>query len=77
MEHQLFKAIVAVLADLDKPRTPLRYDFDDEDIVKVYYWSVIHDRPTSWACHKKHWPLHWRWRAPTRGDSARRGGNGW
>jgi hypothetical protein len=57
MEHQLFKAIVAVLLSLDNPPTPARYDFTDEEIVKVYYWSVIHDRPVLWACDKKHWPL--------------------
>jgi Transposase DDE domain len=59
MEHQLFKAIVALLAELSKP-APTRFDFSDEDIVKVYYWSVLHDRPTSWACRKKSWPLHLR-----------------
>jgi hypothetical protein len=60
MEHQLYKEIVAVLATLDKPRTPTRFDFRDEDIVKVYYWSVIRDRPTSWACRKESWPIHLR-----------------
>jgi hypothetical protein len=60
MEHQLWKAIVAVLLALDKPRTPSRFGFSDEDIVKVFYWSVICDRPTSWACRKEHWPLHLR-----------------
>jgi hypothetical protein len=60
MEHQLWKAIVAVLLRLDKPRTPIRFDFSDEDIVTVYYWSVICDRPTSWACRKEHWPIHLR-----------------
>jgi hypothetical protein len=60
MEHQLWKAIVAVLLALDKPRTSTRFDFSDEDIVKVYYWSVIGDRPTSWACRPEHWPIHLR-----------------
>jgi hypothetical protein len=60
MEHRLLKAIVAVLLTLDSPRTPTRFDFTDEDIVTVYYWSVICDRPTSWACRKEHWPLHLR-----------------
>jgi hypothetical protein len=60
MEHQLFKAIVALLRRLDKPRTPTRFDFSDEDIVTVYYWSVICDRPTSWACRKPSWPIHRR-----------------
>ena len=60
MEHQLWKSIVALLRGLDKPRTPRRFDFTDEDIVAVYYWSVIHDRPTSWACRREHWPIHLR-----------------
>ncbi len=60
MEHQLFKEIVAVLATLDKPRCSIRLAFSDEEIVKVYYWSVICDRPTSWACHKQNWPIHLR-----------------
>ncbi len=60
MEHQLWKAIVAVLADLHKPRTPARFDFTDADIVAVYYWAVIHDRPTCWACRKDSWPIHLR-----------------
>jgi hypothetical protein len=60
MEHQLLKEIVALLATLDKPRTPSRFVFSDEDIVKVYYWSAISDRPASWACRKQSWPVHLR-----------------
>lgn len=60
MEHQLWKAIVALLRTLDKTPTPTRFDFADEDIVKIYYWAVLHDRPTSWACRKPHWPIHLR-----------------
>jgi len=59
MEHQLWQSIVAVLATLSKDRKPTSCDFSDQDIVKVYYWSVIHDRPTRWACTLSHWPL-WR-----------------
>jgi|tagenome__1003787_1003787.scaffolds.fasta_scaffold20402886_1 hypothetical protein len=60
MEYQLWLAIVTVLASLDKIRKSTRFHFSDEDIVKVYYWSVIHDRPVSWACQSKNWPLHKR-----------------
>jgi Transposase DDE domain len=60
MEHQLWKAIVAVLLALDQTAPTTAFDFGDADIVKVYYWSVICDRPTSWACRKEHWPLHLR-----------------
>jgi hypothetical protein len=60
MEHQLFKAIVAVVCSLDNAATLPRFDFSDRDIVLVYYWSVICDRPTSWACQRRHWPPHLR-----------------
>lgn len=56
MEYGLWKAIAALLLTLDVPPTPARFDFDDEEIVKVYYWAVIHDRPTSWACRRENWP---------------------
>jgi hypothetical protein len=60
MEHQLWKAIIAVLATLDKSRKSTAFDFSDEDIVKVFYWAVVHDRPTSWACQLRNWPIHLR-----------------
>lgn len=63
MEHQLFNAIVAVLAEIHKVRKPTNCDYSDEDIVKVHYWSVIHDRSISWACEKRHWPI-WQRRKP-------------
>ena len=73
MEHRLWHAIVAVLSTLDNPRTPARFDFTDTDIVRVYYWAVLHDRPTSWACRKEHWPVHLRRRPlPTPSTMSRR-----
>lgn len=59
MEHQLWHSFLDVLATLDIPPTPARFDFTDEDIVKVHYWSVLHDKPASWACQRKNWPI-WR-----------------
>jgi hypothetical protein len=60
MEHQLFKAIVALLASFGKPRFDPREDFTDHDIVRVFYWAVIHDRPAAWALQRRHWPTHLR-----------------
>jgi hypothetical protein len=57
MEHQLWLSVVAVLATLNLSPKPTVCDFSDEYIVKVHYWSVIHDRPVRWACNPKHWPL--------------------
>ncbi len=57
MEHQLWLALVAALATLDQQRKPTICDFSDQDIVRVYYWAVLHDRPVLWACQRRHWPL--------------------
>ena len=63
MEGQLWSLIVSLLATLDKRRKRACQDFSDEEIVKVFYWSVIHDRPISWACQRRNWPLYLRRRA--------------
>lgn len=60
MERQLWKAIVAVVAAVDKPRTPASYTYSDAVVVEVFYWSVVHDRPLSWACQRRNWPLDLR-----------------
>lgn len=60
MEHLLWKAIVAVLATLDKPRNSVAFDYSDEDIVKIFCWAVVHDRPRSWAVQRRSWPIHLR-----------------
>jgi hypothetical protein len=73
MEYQLWKAIVAVLATLGKRRKRRDKDYTDHDIVCVYYWAVIHDRSTEWACQKKHWPIHCRRRPlPVPGTMSKR-----
>jgi hypothetical protein len=73
MEHQLWKAIVALLTSLGKSRKRRATDFNDHDIVKVFYWAVIHDRPTAWACQPRHWPIHLRrGRLPSPGTMSRR-----
>src|SRR4029079_12066158 len=60
MEHQLWKAIVTILAELCKKVKPADFHFSDEDILQVWYWAVVHDRPVSWACQRINWPLHLR-----------------
>jgi hypothetical protein len=34
--------------------------FSDVEIAKVWFWSVLHDRPVGWACDQQSWPLHER-----------------
>jgi hypothetical protein len=31
--------------------------FNAAVIVGVYFWAVVHDRPISWACQLKNWPV--------------------
>jgi hypothetical protein len=71
MEHQLFRAIVAVLATLDK-RPKGKCTYSDERIAQVYYWAVIHDRPNTWACRRENWPPHLRRPLPSDSRLSRR-----
>jgi hypothetical protein len=57
MEHQLWPVLQQHLASLPSRFNP-HYTYRDHDIVRVYLWAVLHDRPTVWACCKKNWPLH-------------------
>jgi hypothetical protein len=59
MEHQLWLSFEQRLRGLSTPFRP-HCRFQDHDIVRVFYWAVLHDRPTAWACCKDHWPIHAR-----------------
>lgn len=54
MERELFERLKAELASLG-PHRRGRNLFSDVVIVLVYFWSVIHDRPVSWACRRTAW----------------------
>jgi hypothetical protein len=60
MEYQLWKCILALINGLDKTPHPEDCDYFDTRIVEVFYWAVIHDRPVSWACQRRNWPIHRR-----------------
>lgn len=73
MEGQLWSAILMVVARVDKRRKPARETFSDAEIVRVFYWAVIHDRPLSWACRRQNWPPHaWRQTLPSDSTMSRR-----
>ena len=66
MERQLWKSIVNVLNEVDKPKHDGRCTYTSVVIVKVWMWAVVHDRPVSWACKRSNWPPHeQRWRHPS------------
>ena len=49
---RLYPIIVASCQRISHPRVL----FSDRWILLVYFWAVIHDRPTSWACQRLNWP---------------------
>ena len=49
---RLYPVVVAVCQRISHPGVV----FTDRWIVLVYFWAVIHDRPTSWACDQANWP---------------------
>jgi hypothetical protein len=60
MERELWKQIYAIVTRLDNVWTNGFYRA--AEIVVVFVWAVIHDRPTSWACDRRNWhglaPIH-------------------
>lgn len=60
MERQIWKKIVTILKQVDKPKESARYRFKSSDIVRVILWAVLHDRPISWATRSENWPIHLR-----------------
>lgn len=54
MERELWKALYVLAVGLDKPWGCWRYS--TAEIVAVYFWAVVHDRPTSWAADPREWP---------------------
>jgi hypothetical protein len=59
MEESWWKQVRLIIRRLAR-RQSTDEDFGDADIVEVFFWSVIHDRPQGWATIKEHWPIHLR-----------------
>ena len=54
MERELWKLLYLIAIKLDKPWGHWKYS--TADIVVVYLWCVICDRPMCWGVEKAHWP---------------------
>jgi hypothetical protein len=54
MERELWVVLYDVARSLDKPWGS--WKFSAADIVGVYLWGVLHDRPMSWSVQKVNWP---------------------
>lgn len=54
MERELWQALYLLATGLDKRWGGWKYS--TAEIVAVYFWAVLHDRPTSWAAEPAEWP---------------------
>lgn len=64
MERNTFALLIEAVDRTPGSRgRPPKASYTDRDIVLVYLWAVLHDRPISWACRRENWPFHDRRRA--------------
>src|SRR5438874_295244 len=54
MERELWESLCRLCKELYRCLPRGRYG--DDEIVGVYLWSVVHDRPTCWSCEPANWP---------------------
>jgi hypothetical protein len=69
MEDELFAQLYRIIQGLTNARRRRRQQYSDAIILLVYFWAVLHDRPTNWACDPRHWPpaeRHWPKPSPSR-----------
>jgi len=57
MERQLWKKIVDLIVAVHKSKSSYRCRYSSVLILKVWFWSVINDRPVSWACERRNWSI--------------------
>ena len=55
MENELFKKVYQMVQRIGNNKTLKRATYSNADIVAIYLWAVLHDRPTYWACKKASW----------------------
>lgn len=54
MERELWQALYLLATNFDRRWGSWKYS--TAEIVAVYFWAVVHDRPTSWAANPEEWP---------------------
>lgn len=54
MERELWRSLYLLVRKLGNPLGSWRYS--TVEVLGVYFWAVVHDRPTSWAIDPDHWP---------------------
>jgi hypothetical protein len=56
MERELWSVLYQLAKTCDSLRRWGGEVWRDYEIVAVYCWAVLHERPTSWACERRNWP---------------------
>lgn len=62
MDKEVWRILVAAVRSADRrvPRYGRRPMYTDQRIVKMFLWSVWHDRPLCWACQRSHYSTMFR-----------------
>lgn len=72
MERELWRLIVVALKRMPR-RRPRNAVYTDQQILAVLLWAALHDRPVSWACRRRNWPMQaWRRTLPDQSTMSRR-----
>jgi hypothetical protein len=56
MERKLWTRLYPIVVDVCQRISHPKVRFTDRWILLVYFWAVVHDRPTAWACQEINWP---------------------
>ena len=55
MERELWKILSRMIARLERRFWNESRTHQTGRIVRVFLWAALHDRPTCWACQRRHW----------------------
>jgi hypothetical protein len=56
MERKLWTRLYPIIVASCQRISHSKVLFSDRWILLIYFWAVLHDRPTSWACQHENWP---------------------
>jgi hypothetical protein len=56
MEDELWSRLCAAITEMASGFRTKKVHHSDAWIVQVYLYSILRDRPVSWACDKRNWP---------------------
>lgn len=73
MERELFALLMAVLDQFPEARRRLpKAQYTHRQVLAVWLWATLHDRPISWAVQRRNWPWHDRTRPLPSGSTVSR-----